>query len=520
MMIYERKSARSFWVCDAALNYGVMKNSVETQRVNEIFHSIYSALEPREVWRHFAMLNAIPRISGREAQARDYVLNVANAAGAESVVDGAGNVIVRAAGTCGDENTPIVTLQSHLDMVAEKRSDITHDWENDPILPRRDGGKIYGSGTTLGADNGIGAAMMLAVLSSPELQHGPLELLWTVQEEIGLIGAQGLDASLLRGDLLLNLDTEDPNEIIIGCAGGRDLTLHCPLERQALPPNWTTYEVTIGGLAGGHSGIQITEKLANAIKLLADALQIGSEISDWRLIAISGGNARNAIPRDARAMIALPQNGVAAWQNALAAHGKYLQEQWQPHETPTLQFQVTETTNVPLAAQSTQNIVALLRVLPHGVLQWSVVVGGKPQTSCNLATIETIDNAIEIYLSGRSFIDSDLENWQNNICAQAALYSAQCQDKGGYPGWEPQVNSSLLTIAARVYQNVYARQPQIEIVHAGLECGLILSKCPQMQAISFGPLIRAPHTPEEYVEIESVEESWQFLLALLKDLAA
>ncbi len=501
-----------------------MKNSVEMERGTAIFASIYANLEPRELWRHFAMLNAIPRVSGREARARDYVLQLASDAGAQSAVDGAGNVVVRVASTCPNENAPVVTLQSHLDMVPENRPDVTHSWERDAIQPRLVGDKIYGSGTTLGADNGIGAAMMMAFLTSPDLTHGPLELLWTVQEETGLTGAQNLDGDLLRGTMLLNLDTEDPNEIIIGCAGGRDVTIQSPVAREKMPPDWVAYEISIGGLAGGHSGIQITEKLANAIKLLADALQKGMETGgDWRLAEISGGNARNAIPRDARALIALPEAQAAEWKLALETYGKYLQQQWQPHETPTLKFQISEKAAPeisPLSSQSGARIVALLRALPHGVLSWSEVVEGKPQTSCNLATIETIEQQIEIHLSGRSFNDVALEEWQNEICSQAALYSAQCRNSGGYTGWEPAAESPLLLSAARVYQEFYGREPQIEIVHAGLECGLILAKYPQMQAISFGPLIRAPHTPEEYVEIPSVDDSWQFLLALLRKLAS
>lgn len=496
----------------------------ERERALAILDVVYAGLEPGEVWRHFAALNAIPRPSKHEARARAYVARVAHQAGAATRTDSAGNMVVYKGGTQG-AGERAVAIQAHLDMVCERVPERSIDWLADPILPTRDGGRIAAQGTTLGADNGIGAAMALALLSTPNLEHPPLELLFTVEEETGLQGASGLDGSLLSASWLLNLDTEEPDEIIIGCAGGRGVDLSLPIERAPRDGEWMTFSLTVGGLAGGHSGIQIAEPLGNAIHILARSLKYLHESGlDFRLIEARGGNARNAIPRDAGAILVIDGAEAERFEQLVAARHAELRAQWQAHE-PTLSLATSriEAAPAPLTSDSSRALVSLLCELPHGVLSWSERWSGKVETSCNLATLSTGEESASIHTSGRSFREAALDEWQHAIQVLGASRGASGTLSDGYPGWEPAEaagESSLLELGARAFERVAGARPRIEIVHAGLECGIILSKRAGMEAISFGPLIRGAHTPEEWVDIASVEQSWQILLELLRELSS
>jgi dipeptidase D len=477
----------------------------------------YKGLEPREVWRHFAALNQIPRPSGHEEKARDYVRQIARECGATTQEDSAGNIVVRVAGN--NASTHMVAIQSHLDMVCEKRPDVQHDFASDAIVPRREGDKIYASGTTLGADNGIGAAMALAALTS-NISHGPLELLFTVEEETGLHGAMKLDENLLRADYLINLDSEDPDEITVGCAGGAGTSLILPLQREVqseahseVVESQLFYEIVVSGLQGGHSGIQIHEPLANAIKVL---IRVLDALPDFHLVSIDGGNAHNAIPRDATAIIVVASTHKAGIENAVLQIHAQLQNQWQ-HDEPSLEISLRETPvrKTALTQNSHNTLLQLLRDVPHGVLQMSETFAGKVETSANLATVQTRDADAEIHISVRSFIASELDNVQAQLRVLGESASAKIEVRDGYPGWEPRAESGLLQTAREIYPQIYGVAPKVEVVHAGLECGAIVSKYPGMEAVSFGPLIRGPHTPEEWVSISSVEQSWQFLEKLL-----
>ena len=497
------------------------REGLERERAQVILDVVYEGLAPEEVWRHFAALNAIPRPSKHEQRARAYVERVAQAAGASWKVDGAGNIVVYKTGV----GQQAVAIQSHLDMVCERTPERTIDWERDPIMPQRQAGRISARGTTLGADNGIGAAMALALLSSVDLSHPPLELLFTVEEETGLQGASGLDGSLLSARWLLNLDTEEPDEIVIGCAGGRGVDLSLPIERVPQSGAGTTLELSVGGLAGGHSGIQIAEPLGNAIQILAGALKYLQEIGlDFRLVEMRGGNARNAIPRDASAILALEGSEVARFQDLVDARRDELQAQWQANE-PSLSLYASraQSTQAPLTPDSSRALVSLLSELPHGVLAWSQRWPGKVETSCNLATLSTSDTSASIHLSGRSFRESALDDWQDSVQVLGERHQASSTLSEGYPGWEPAAESegeSLLELGSRAFERVTGERAKIEIVHAGLECGIILSKRAGMEAISFGPLIRGAHTPEEWVDIATVEQSWKILLEVLRELGS
>jgi dipeptidase D len=482
---------------------------------------VYAGLEPHEMWRHFAALNSIPRPSGQESAARGYVKQVAEAAGATWQEDSAGNIVVRVIATSPVEaSTPSVAIQAHLDMVCEKRPDVNFNFETDAIVPRREGDLIYASGTTLGADNGIGAAMALALLTTPHLQHGPLELLFTVEEETGLYGAMKLDPSLLQARMLINLDSEDPKEITIGCAGGASTILRLPVETEPAPAEWMTHEVVVSGLKGGHSGVQIHEPLANAIKLLTRVLNdLRSAAVDFRVASIDGGSAHNAIPRDATVSLFVAPEAVPQLEKVVAQSFAALQQQWHVDE-PGLQIAVHSAAKdaTAMTQDSGNLLLRLLNDLPHGVLSWSETFAGKVETSSNLAHIHTEHDSLEISTSTRSFIAARMKQVQDEICVLGERAGASIDARDAYPGWEPQADSRLLKVAQRAYEQTYGHAPRIEVVHAGLECGAIVDKLPGMEAVSFGPLIRGAHTPEEHVAVSSSEPTWQLLTTLLQSL--
>ena len=480
----------------------------------------YETLEPAALWRQFGALNQIPRASGQEDGARAYIQQLCAEREARWETDERGNIVVRLPASGENTQAPIVVLQSHLDMVCQQRPGTNHDFARDPILPRREGDKIYATGTTLGADNGLGAAMMLAILASDDLTHPPLELLFTVEEETGLFGAAQLAPELVRGRLLINLDSEDPDEITIGCAGGAGTSLILPIER-ANVPDALRWQISVGGLAGGHSGIQIGEPLANAIKVLIEnlnAARVGAP--ELRLIAMDGGTAHNAIPRDAVAHVAVPMAQGAAFDTAWKASADALKQQWKADEA---HLEITrapsEHLEAPLSAAATATTLELLRALPHGVQKMSERFVGKVQTSANLAEVVTRQSEVEIHVSNRSFVASDLKNLGQTEANLGIAAGAQIVVRDGYPGWEPRADSPLRDQTATVFERVTGTKPRVEVVHAGLECGLLSEKLPDLDAVSFGPLIRGAHTPEEWASIESAAQIWRVLTELLRELA-
>ncbi len=479
-----------------------------------------SELAPRPLWKHFDEILKIPRPSGHEEAARQYVLGLAEKKGFPVRRDSYGNFVVSKPASPGHEEAPAVVLQAHLDMVTEKNSDVQHDFSRDPIVPRREGEWIKATGTTLGADNGIGAAAMLAVLEADDLVHGPLEFLFTVEEETGLIGAGELDGSIVSGRLLLNLDTEEEGEVTIGCAGAGNTSLSLPLESAAPPAGLTALEVALTGLKGGHSGMEIHLPRGNAMKLLARALYAVALERPLHVAAFSGGGKHNAIPREASAVVLVRPEDTGAVRAALEKEFEAIRVELRPEE-PDAHLDVRETP-LPERAwteEAGRRAVALVHALPHGVLTMSQDIPGLVETSTNLAAAAARNGELEILLSTRSMVDSALRGARQRIRAAADLAGAAAEENKGYPGWKPEPNAPLLATFRRLHQAITGTDPELKAVHAGLECGVIGDKCPGMQMISFGPRIQGPHSPDERVHVESVERFWKLLVALLEELA-
>lgn len=480
----------------------------------------YQGLQPQEVWRHFAALNAIPRPSCQEERARQYVLSIASAAGATWSQDGYGNLVIRVPASSPATTSAPVALQAHLDMVCDQLPGVEHNWETDPVRPRRVGDDIYATGTTLGADNGIGASMALAVLTTPGLRHGPLELIFTMEEEIGLKGALALDATLVESRTVVNLDTENPDELIIGSAGARSLEVSIPLHVVEVAPGSEAFTVSVSGLLGGHSGVQIHEGHANAIKLLATALgDLRQEIDGLTVASIVGGSASNAIPRSASAIVVVPP-GAASLEGAFGRARSGLLDAWQDAE-PSIEITLSPTESVrqSVDAPGTSSLLAVLDRLPHGVLAWSPESPDIVQTSCNLALVSLDEKSLNVVLSPRSFLDSDLDGVRTQVEEVAQSVGGTVASSEAYPGWPPAFDAPLTTMARRAYEQVYGRPPEVKVIHAGLECGVIIAKLPGTQAVSMGPRITSLHTPDEHVSAPTVASTWQVVTALLELLA-
>jgi dipeptidase D len=479
-----------------------------------------SDLAPRPLWKHFDEILKIPRPSGQEEAARQYVLGLAERKGLPVRRDSYGNFVVSKPASPGREGAPTVVLQAHLDMVTEKNSDVQHDFSRDPIVPRREGEWIKATGTTLGADNGIGAAAMLAVLEADDLVHGPLEFLFTVEEETGLVGAGELDGSIVTGRLLLNLDTEEEGEVTIGCAGAGNTTLSIPPEDSPLPSGMAALEISLSGLKGGHSGMEIHLPRGNALKLLARALYAVSLARPIQVASFSGGGKHNAIPREAKAVVVGRPRELEPIRTALEKEMEAIRAELLPSE-PDARLEIRETA-VPERAWTESaglHAVSLIHALPHGVLSMSQDIPGLVETSTNLAAATAENGHFQILLSTRSMVDSALRGARQRIRAVAELAGTSVEENKGYPGWKPDPGAPLLGTFRGVHQSVTGDEPHLKAVHAGLECGVIGDKCPGMQMISFGPRIQGPHSPDERVHVESVERFWKLLVALLEELA-
>ena len=487
-----------------------------------------STLEPQALWRHFDEILTIPRASKKEEAMRRYVIAVAERHGLPHRVDDGGNLVVSKPATAGREGVPITVLQSHLDMVNEKNSDVAHDFERDPIQPRREGEYLKATGTTLGADNGIGVAAMLALMEAGDvgdLAHGPLEFLFTVEEEIGLEGAGRLDPALVTGRRLLNLDSEEEGAVTVGCAGAAMTRMSLPLEKNAVPGDSPMLEVKVAGLQGGHSGLDIHLQRGNAVKVLVRALLAAFQEQPFRLSSLKGGDKHNVLPREASARIVAPTGGTAGGLDALRqALEKELQaarEELRPAE-PDLRFEITaggEHVQEAWTEEATGRALSLLEAIPHGVLAMSYDIPGLVETSTNLASAVSQDGSLVVLQSSRSSVASSLRATRRRLRAVAGLAGAGIEENEGYPAWKPDLASPLLATVRKVHERVLGHDPEIKAIHAGLECGVIGDKCPGMDMISFGPQIEFPHSPDERVHVESVERFWRLLTATLEELA-
>ncbi len=470
---------------------------------------VFEGLEPQLLWKHFDEIRKIPRCSKNEGKIREYVIEFAKKKGLEYQADEVGNVIIRKKATPGHENAPGVILQAHLDMVCEKNSDVDFDFEKDPIRVKREDGWITADGTTLGADNGIGVAAALAVLEDDSIVHGPLEVLLTVDEETGLTGASNLKGGLLHGKYLLNLDSEDEGVFFIGCAGGRDTVFTLKIEREKYEGK--AFEIKVSGLKGGHSGVDIHLQRGNAIRILARVLY---EIDGVKISSIKGGNKRNAIPREASAVV------IAEEEKVKEAVEKVLSEVKEElkYSDPGVKIEYTEASSSDYIKES-KKIVDFLMSLPHGVLAMSLAMEGLVETSTNLAVVNSHQDHVEVVESSRSSINSSLDFVCKQLKALGELAEAETHQPPGYPGWTPNPDSQILKIMKEVYRKLFGKEPEVTAIHAGLETGIIGKNYPGLEMISFGPTIKYPHSPDERVEIKSVEKFWKLLVETLKALA-
>ncbi len=463
----------------------------------------------------FGELSVIPRPSRKEAKVRSWLQALAERYEWESRSDTEGNVVLRVPASPGREHEPVIVLQGHQDMVCEKLPDSTHDFDRDPIELSVKDEWLTARGTTLGADNGIAIALALALATDPELSHPGLELLFTVDEETGLTGASRLDPSLLQGRSLINIDSEDEGVLTVGCAGGTDTGISIDLSRSG-QSGGACFRLSVGGLRGGHSGVDIHLKRANANVILAHALRHIADTYGIRLVSVDGGSAHNAIPRDAHAVF----EGEMAF-GALESIGRDLTEafrkqygSWEPNGI--ISVSSADCSGRSADGQSTNKLIDLLCGLPHGIVGMSPDIPGLVETSVNFATIKTDGDRVEIGLSQRGSVQQELSVLNRRIHAIGRLAGARAVDRNSYPGWKPDLESPLLAHCRTVYQNTFGSEPVVEAIHAGLECGVIGAKFENMDMISLGPSIESPHSPDERLHIRSVENVYRFLSAVLQ----
>ena len=474
-----------------------------------------SSLQPQTVWRHFATLCRIPRPSKGEAALREYLYQWACQRGLEAIVDAAGNLIIRKPASPGRENVAGTILQAHLDMVCQKNSDTVHDFTRDPITPVVRDGSLVAENTTLGADNGIGVALILAALEDNTLEHGPLEALLTVDEEAGMGGARGLAAGQLQGSNMLNLDTEEWGEFYLGCAGGVDIDVHRSGVAESLPVGSVGLQIALTGLRGGHSGVDIHQERGNAIKLLVRVLRDLETLLPLRLSTLDGGSARNALPREAFARIAVPAEQEALLREKLGAWQLRLQDAFAGIEANLhLSAQPAEFEQVMSPAE--QGIwLASLHAAPHGVWRMSRNLAGVVETSNNLGMVMLTPGGGACNLLVRSLTEDGKGALADEITSLFSLSGSVAKSAGGYPGWAPNPASPLLALCQSVYAQRYGAPAKVQVIHAGLECGIIGAKYPGVDTVSFGPTICGPHAPGESVDIASVAKTWELLTGVL-----
>ncbi|MDR9943923.1 cytosol nonspecific dipeptidase [Enterobacter hormaechei subsp. xiangfangensis] len=480
-----------------------------------------SQLSPQPLWDIFAKICSIPHPSYHEEQLAEHIMGWAKEKGLHAERDQVGNILIRKPATAGMENRKPVVLQAHLDMVPQKNNDTVHDFTKDPIQPYIVGEWVKARGTTLGADNGIGMASALAVLADDSVEHGPLEVLLTMTEEAGMDGAFGLQANWLQADILINTDSEEEGEIYMGCAGGIDFISTLPLSREAIPAGFETFKLTLKGLKGGHSGGDIHLGLGNANKLLARFLAGHAAELDLRLVDFNGGTLRNAIPREAFATLAVPASKADELKNLSSVYLEILKNELSAKEKNlTVVLESVTTDKAALTAQSRDTFVQLLNATPNGVIRNSDVAKGVVETSLNVGVVTMGDDSAEIICLIRSLIDSGKEYVVSMLESLGTLAGAKTSAKGSYPGWQPDASSPVMALVRETYQRLFNSTPNIQVIHAGLECGLFKKPYPDMDMVSIGPTITGPHSPDEQVHIVSVGHYWTLLTELLKAIPA
>lgn len=478
-------------------------------------------LRPAVVFHYFDEVCQVPRPSKKEEKIRAYLLDFAKKHNLEAKTDEAGNVLIKKAASAGMENLKTVILQSHIDMVCEKNKDTEHNFETDPIQTYIDGEWLRAKGTTLGADNGIGVATELAVLASDDIKHGPIECLFTVDEETGLTGAFALKEGFMNGDILLNLDSEDDGELFIGCAGGANTTAIYPFPTEKAPQGWFFFRVSVKGLTGGHSGDDISKNRANANKLLNRFLVQTMQKYGMRLADIEGGNLHNAIPREAHALCAVPMEYKEAVRVDLNIFISEIENEYSATE-PNLAMDLESEAPVEyvMEQKAMERFLLSIYAVHHGVYAMSQDIPGLVETSSNLASIKVCDGTIKVVTSQRSSILSSRKDMSQMVSAAFILGGATVTTGEGYPGWKPNPSSEILKIAVDSYKRLFGVEPKVKAIHAGLECGLFLQKYPSLDMVSFGPTLRGVHSPDERMLIPTVEKFWNHLLDILAHIPA
>ena len=472
-------------------------------------------LEPKVVWEHFQTLCEIPRPSKHEQQLRDYLKGWAELRGLSTVVDEVGNLIIRKPATAGYEDRVGVVLQGHLDMVCQANAGTEHDFFKDPIRPVLQDGWLVAENTTLGADNGIGVALGMAVLNSEEVPHGPIEVLLTLDEEAGMGGALGLGTGLLQGQYLINIDTEEWGEFYMGCAGGVDVNVSRAYASEALPAGYQAASLVIKGLRGGHSGADIHLGRGNANKILIRLIRELEAETDLRVSSFKGGTARNALSREAFAAVAFPAADAAKVAAKLDAFQSLLRFELAGVDEGVTVVQEQIALGSVLARADQSALFAALHAAPHGVKRMSQRVEGVVETSNNLGVVVLEQGKLFANLMVRSLLDSGTWMLAREVESLFLLAGCQVGMEGGYPGWAPNPQSKLLALFQQVYAKEFGGEAQVQVIHAGLECGILGSKYPGMDMVSFGPNIRGAHAPGERVEVESVGKAWHLLKAVL-----
>jgi dipeptidase D len=475
-------------------------------------------LKPSLIWEHFEEICNYPRPSKKEEKIAEYVFSVGKRNNLETFRDKFGNVIIRKPATPGFENRKTIVLQGHLDMVCEKNSDVTHDFDNEPIYPYIDNGWVKAKGTTLGADNGIGVAASLAVLEDKDLQHGPIECLFTLDEETGLTGAAGLKSNTLKADILLNLDSEEEGSIYIGCAGGKTTVTKFKYESTKPSGKFVSYIVTVSGLLGGHSGLEIHQGRGNAIKIITRLLVKYGEENKLRLSCLEGGNKHNAIPRESKACVLIPAEDEKKFKRFVKEYNDIVKAENSTSEPGLVVNIAPQPLPKSMIDKDTQkNILLALYGVPHGVIKMSYDIPGLTETSTNLATISTDEKYITVVTSQRSSVASEIIDVVDMVHSVFNLAGAKSEVTDGYPGWKPNVNSEILGVAKNTYTGLFNKEPEVKAIHAGLECGIISEKYPAMDMISFGPTLFGVHSPDEKMEIASIPKFWDLLTNILKN---
>ncbi|MBN1198881.1 MAG: aminoacyl-histidine dipeptidase [Bacteroidales bacterium] len=476
-------------------------------------------LKPESLWKYFYELTQIPRPSKHEEKVRQFVVDFGKEHGLKTVVDEIGNVIISKPATPGMENRQGVVLQAHLDMVPQKNEDTVHDFTNDPLKPYVDEEWVKADGTTLGADNGIGVAAAMAVLASKDLKHGPVEALFTIDEETGMTGAFELKSGILHGDILLNMDSEDEGELYIGCAGGTNANARFSYQESEAPSGFETFKLVVKGLKGGHSGLDIPLGRGNSNKILNRLMWVAERQFNLRLSTIDGGSLRNAIPRESSAIIGIPSANKEGFFSYVKEFTEIVRKELSAVE-PDLSILIDPVAG-PAAwidEKTQHNLLNALYACPNGVIRMSNEMPGLVETSTNLAIVKSSNGEIKVQCLLRSSVDSAKTDLEQMIRSVFELAGATILFDGQYQGWKPNPESAILKTMQNVYQKKFGKIPEIRAIHAGLECGILGGAYPNWDMISFGPTIRFPHSPDEKVNIKTVEKFWDFLIETLKEI--